>query len=143
MAADIKRILESNPQVESVILILGGNDCESDRFYLDDIKYNYDALIDMIKLTVPNSDIIISSIPQRRWCSARTHIRIAKLNSYNSEKENPDYGVYYADAAPRYGHQFRDRLHFNNKGLGHWADIISSKLNSLSNFQGGDLITHL
>ena len=140
----IRAILNQNPQVKYVILILGGNDCESNQFYLEDIKHNYDTLIDMIKLTVPDCNVVISSVPQRRWrCSQRTHIRIAKLNLYNSQKENPEYGVFYVDAAPRFGHQFRDRVHFNHLGLEHWSEAITNKLVSISNFQEGETTTRL
>ena len=67
----IKNILERNPQVKYVVLILGGNDCESNLYYLENIISNYDALIDMIKLTLGSDcTVIISSIPQRRRCSA-------------------------------------------------------------------------
>ena len=140
----IKHILEKNPQVKSIVLILGGNDCESDRYYMEDIINNYDALVDMIKLSVaPDCNVIISSVPQRRSCSARTHIRIAKLNESNKKRENSNFGVYFVDAAPRFGNLFYDRVHMNDVGLGYWAQRVSDKLNSLSNFQGGDLITRL
>lgn len=140
----VKRILENNPQIEQVVLILGGNDCESDLYYLEDIMYNYDALIDMIKLTLgSDSTIIISSIPQRRWCSTRSHIRIAKLNEMNSKRENGAYGVYYVDAAPRFQNQFYDRVHMNNIGLDHWAACITDKMISISNFHQKDCTTRL
>ena len=144
MAEPIKRILERNPQVESVVCIMGGNDCESDLYYLEEIVHNYDCLIDMIKLTLGSDcTVIISSIPQRRRCSARSHIRIAKLNEFNKQRENSDYGVFYVDAAPRFGNHFYDRVHMNNIGLDHWAQNMSDKMNSISNFQKDGSITRL
>ena len=144
MAAPLKHILEKNPQVESVVCIMGGNDCESDLYYLEEIVHNYDCLIDMIKLTLGSDcTVIISSIPQRRRCSARSHIRIAKLNEFNKQRENSDYGVFYVDAAPRFGNHFYDRVHMNNIGLDHWAQNMSDKMNSISNFQKDLSITRL
>ena len=116
--------------------MFGGNDCEA-RHDINDIISQYDSTIDMIKLVLgPDCSIFISSIPQRRRSSVRTHIKIAQLNESNADRHNPDYKIYYVDATPRFGSHFRDRVHMNYFGLKHWAEIMSDNLSKYSNFQG-------
>ena len=125
----LKRDLEENPQVDTVVIVGGGNDCEA-RHHIEDIKYEYDALVDEVKLTHgADTKIIISSVPQRKRASRLTHIKIAELNQHNASfYSGTEYGVTYVDAAPRLGHQFIDRVHLNYHGLDHWASKVSAAL---------------
>ena len=129
----MKTKLQDNPQVDTVILVGGGNDCEA-KHHIEDIKYEYDALVDEIKLTHgADTKVIISSVPQRKRASRYTHIKIAELNQHNATfYAGTEYGVTYVDAAPKFGHQFIDRVHLNYHGLEHWANQISTTISSMS-----------
>ena len=130
--SQMKRKLEENPQVDTVVVLGGGNDCEA-RHHIEDIKYEYDALVDEVKLTLgAETNIIISSIPQRKRAHYKTHLKIAELNAHNSTfYAGSEYDVTYVDAAPRFGDQFVDRVHFNYYGLDHWASKISAAIKDI------------
>ena len=139
---NIEKVLKSNPQIDTVVLLMGGNDCE-DRHHIDEIKQQYDVTVDMIKCMLgPECTIIMSSIPQRRRCSVETHLKIALLNKHNARRNNPNHGIHYVDAAPRFGNMFMDRVHMNHQGKEYWSNIIASKLNFLSNFLVLDSQSH-
>ena len=126
---EMKKKLEENPQVKTVVILGGGNDCEA-RHHIEDIKYEFDALVDEVKLTRGvETKIIISSIPQRKRAHYKTHLKIAELNTHNATfYAGSEYGVTYVDAAPRFGDQYVDRVHFNYYGLDHWASKISAAI---------------
>ena len=131
----MQKVLEENPQATQVVLLFGGNDCEA-KHHIDEIIQQYDLMIDVIKMCLGNDCcIIMSSIPQRRRCSTMTHLKIAALNQHIASLHNPHHNLHYVDAAPRFGHQMRDRVHMNYQGMSDWAEKIGKVLDFTSNFQ--------
>ena len=124
-------ILEKNPQVTKVILVAGGNDCEKEGVSLQQIKAEYDALIDAIKLQQGwDCKVIISSVPQRRRATTETRHKIAGLNLEHYYHSDPDSSVYFVDSAPKLGCYFYDRVHLNYVGLDYWARKITGFLST-------------
>ena len=124
-------ILEKNPQVTKVILVAGGNDCEKEGVSLQQIKAEYDALIDTIKLQQGwDCKVIISSVPQRRRATTETRHKIAGLNLEHYYHSDPDSFVYFVDSAPKLGCYFYDRVHLNYVGLDYWARKITGFLST-------------
>ena len=129
---EIVPILQRNPQVDTVIITAGGNDCERRGSTLPQIKAEYDALVDTIKIQQGwNCKVIINSVPQRRRISTETRLKIAGLNLQHRYYADPDDNIFYVDSAPKYGSHFVDRVHFNHHGLQHWARKVSE---AISNF---------
>ena len=126
-------ILEKNPQVTTVIIQGGGNDCELPSATLPEIKAEYDALIDAIKVQQGwECKVVISSIPQRRWIDTPTRLKIAGLNLEHYYHSDPDHYIYYVDAAPKVQSYFADRVHYNYHGMDFWARKVANFL--FSNF---------
>ena len=130
---EIIPILQENPQVDTVIITGGGNDCEKEGVTLPQIKAEYDALVDTIKLQQGwDCKVVINSVPQRRKITTETRHKIAGLNLEHYYHSDPDNFVYFCDSAPRTGAFFHDRVHLNHHGLDHWARKVAGVV---SNFQ--------
>ena len=130
----INKILAANPQVTQVVLLFGGNDCEN-MHHIDEIRHQYDLIIQSIKRILPECCIIMSSIPQRRRTSVEGHLKIATLNKHLWARHNPNENLHFVDAAPRFAYQFRDRVHMNFIGMRDWAEAIAMRIDFISNFQ--------
>ena len=138
---EIIPILQENPQVDTVLITGGGNDCEREGVTLPQIKAEYDALVDAIKIQQGwECKVVINSVPQRRRITTETRHKIAGLNLEHYYHSDPDNFVYFCDSAPKSGGFFRDRVHLNHHGLDHWARKVTGLI---SNFQPVTQLTRM
>lgn len=133
LRGEIIPILEKNPQVDKVVITAGGNDCEREGVTLPQIKAEYDALVDAIKIQQGwDCKVIINAVPQRRRATRETRHKIAGLNLEHYYHSDPDKYVYFVDSAPKTAAYFYDRVHLNHHGQDYWARKVAGVI---SNFQ--------
>ena len=131
LRGEIIPILQENPQVDTVVVTAGGNDCEKYGVTLPQIKAEYDALIDAIKIQQGwECKVIINAVPQRRRITHEARHKIAGLNLEHYYHSDPDKHVFFVDSAPKTGAFFRDRVHLNYHGQDYWARKVAGVISN-------------
>ena len=123
-------ILNENCPPKTIILQCGGNDYEYHS--LEQIKEQYDYLVNDIKYYCPGTKVIISRVPPRKT-NSETMAKIAGLNLHLESRSNPEIDVHCVDVCPKITRYYkRDKIHFNSSGVRFYALKLSCEL---KNFQ--------
>ena len=139
-AANIGSLVNGHTDKDIVILQVGTNDLQNcNQFQLAD---KYSVLINITKQTAPDSQIVVTAIPNR--ITAKSNEVNKKIDIFNQTLRimcDKDSKCLFAACSPESSAKFyrRDGYHFNSAGITHFsialADFINTNFRSLNVFQ--------
>ena len=111
---------------DQIVLQGGGNDCEKYPVHL--VKKEYVRLINETRRVAPESHIVLSKIPKRRF-NRHVNRNIDQLNAFIEKQAEATDGVSCVDIRPAFPSMFgNDKVHFNKKGKDFYGDRLASEL---------------
>ena len=119
------------------VLQVGTNDLESNSS--EKLSQIYDHLIDTVKMTAPDSKVIVTAVPHRLPTpdSYSLNQKASRLNTHLQSRCSKDENVTFVDCNPQLTESFYNRfdgVHFNFRGSSYFASCLSEYIKCTQNF---------